>query len=67
LKPRCHLTGGGIKPPNGAAVKSGGTERLGKVSDPLQNEPKQSLRMVKTGEGAIPELVLLMEVRIFIM
>jgi hypothetical protein len=27
---RCHLTGGGIKPPNGALVKSHGTERLGK-------------------------------------
>jgi len=32
LDHRCHLTGGGIKPPNGAAVKSGGTERLGKVN-----------------------------------
>ena len=29
-EPRCHLTGGGIKPPKGAEVKSFGTERLGK-------------------------------------
>jgi hypothetical protein len=27
---RCHLTGGGIKPPDGALIKSHGTERLGK-------------------------------------
>jgi len=27
---RCRLTGGGIKPPKGAVVKSYGTERLGK-------------------------------------
>ena len=26
---RCRLTGGGIKPPKGALVKSHGTERLG--------------------------------------
>jgi hypothetical protein len=29
-EPRCHLTGGGIKPPKGAVVKSYGAERLGK-------------------------------------
>jgi len=61
------LSGRGSKPPKGAVVKIYGAERLGKGSDPLQNEPKQSLRIVKTGEGAIPELVLPMEVRIFIM
>jgi hypothetical protein len=27
---RCHLAGGGIKPPKGAVVKSHGAERLGK-------------------------------------
>lgn len=27
---RCHLAGGGIKPPKGAVVKSYGIERLGK-------------------------------------
>lgn len=27
---RCRLSGGGIKPPKGALVKSHGTERLGK-------------------------------------
>jgi len=32
LNLRCRLTGGGIKPPKGAVVKSHGTERLGKVA-----------------------------------
>jgi hypothetical protein len=30
LNLRCRLTGEGIKPPNGAAIKSCGTERFGK-------------------------------------
>lgn len=30
LNHRCRLTGGGIKPPKGAVVKSHGAERLGK-------------------------------------
>jgi len=30
LNHRCHLAGEGIKPPNGAVVKSHGAERFGK-------------------------------------
>lgn len=32
LNHRCHLTGEGIKPPEGAVVKSYGAERSGKVA-----------------------------------
>ena len=52
---RCRFSGGGIKPPNGAVVKSHGTERLGKdmprvyqvwIKELNENEPLMRSREV---------------------
>ena len=54
---RCRFTGGGIKPPEGAVVKSYGTERLGKdiprvyqvwIQELNENEPLMRSREVAT-------------------